>query len=123
LGQAPGLRFFPSQEEYVALLSLFDWYLHPQGLFLLFPLETLIAETGKVVHNGQLVLLRGDPSLMGAVVWQAQQCGYDLLYGWVMGEVTPTVVRDHRGHITNSATNLELYNSRQVPHPFLAPVF
>ena len=114
----------PTPDEFGSICECFDVYIVDDlGLFMLFPMSSVISASGKRVRNAQLALMIGD--LMPHALWAARDNGYDLLYGWCGGDITKEKALAIRGLITTSKTHLEFYNTRShIPNSdFMFPLF
>lgn len=114
----------PTQQEFRWLCECFDIYIvNGKGLFMLFPMVSLISATGQRVRTAQLALMIGD--VMPQALWAASESKYDLLYGWYTSDVTQERVTNIRGLTTISSTHLELYNTRTMipPNAMMVPIF
>lgn len=105
------LYLIPTLNEYKNLCKCFDIYVvNNNYLFMLFPMDSIISETGKRVHNAQLALMIGN--VLQEALWIAKQNNYDLLYGYCFGDIKQEDIKNIKGHITNSTTFLEFYNTK-----------
>ena len=114
----------PTLDEFGSICQCFDVYIVDDlGLFMLFPMSSVISTSGKQVRNAQLALMIGD--LMPHALWTARDNGYDLLYGWCASDISKEKVLGIRGLITTSKTCLEFYNTRSsIPNShFMLPLF
>lgn len=105
------------------LLLGFDIYIVNNSLFMLFPMTSLIASSGKRIKSLVLVLMVGN--VLSEALWVAKESGVDLLYGWCGGDITPDIVNEVRGHITVTETYLEFYNAHEsIPNRhIMMPIF
>lgn len=103
----------PSYKEYLKLCKVFDLYLvGDSGLFLLFPLHSIITSSRQRVFNYQLSLMIGD--VMDSVLWTAKELKCDLLYGWLTADVTATTIMQTRGIIASGYLYLEFYQEAAI---------
>jgi hypothetical protein len=105
------------------LLNGFDIYLVNNNLFILFPMTSVIASSGKRIKSLVVVLMIGN--VLAEALWLAKERKVHLLYGWCGGDITSEAVNKVRGHLTVSETFLEFYNSREsVPNnEIMMPIF
>jgi len=118
------LYLTPTKQEFEWLCKCFDIYIvGTDSLFMLFPMVSLISSTGKRVRNAQLALMIGD--ILSQALWAASESGYDLLYGWCGGDITPDSITNIKGLITVAKSYLELYNTRSnIPNnKMMVPIF
>lgn len=114
----------PSQPEYVGLLQAFDCYLiGKRKLLLLFPMTTVIGETSKRVRNAQIAVMIGDA--LSEALWIAQEDKYDLVYGWLVGEMTRPRIEAIKGLVASGSPALEFYNFRApiLNAEMMVPIF
>ena len=114
----------PTFEEFNCLRQCFDIYIVSQtGVFFLFPVSVIISNRKKTCKNAHLALMVGD--VLPQAIWAANQQSYDLLYGWIFGEITVERVTTSRGLITAGKNYLEIYNSGVRPEisNFNLPLF
>ena len=113
----------PTLKEFGFLCKCFDIYIVERslkaannigsdGLFMLFPMTSVISSTKKRVYNAQLAYMIGD--LLPSALWVANNEEYDLMYGWCGGDITVDRVRSVRGLITTAASYVEFYNVREL---------
>jgi hypothetical protein len=101
----------PTLSEYQGLISCFDIYIvGTTSLFMLFPITIFVRKINSFVKHAHLTMMIGDA--LSAVLWAAQESGYDLIYGWMTGDVTLEKVHKIKGLMTISKAYLDYYNTR-----------
>jgi hypothetical protein len=114
----------PTYDQYIDLTQAFDIYIvGTTKLLILFPMTTLIGETGRRVRNLQVALMIGDA--LGEALWIAQIHKYDLVYGWCVGAMTGARIDAIKGLVALGSPVLEFYNIREpIPNSELRiPIF
>lgn len=114
----------PTETEYINLCKCFDIYIvGSDAMFMLFPMTLKINSTGKRVNVCELVFMIGD--VINQALWIANGCNYDIMYGWIAGDITESKIKTTRGLITTAKSYLELYNTREMISldKFFMPLF
>lgn len=102
----------PTRQELLYLSKCFDIYIvESKGLFILLPMSVVISGTGKRMNNAHLVLMIGD--VLQYILYTVNECKYDLLYGWYIGDITEDRVNKIKGIRTISDNHIEFYNSKE----------
>lgn len=105
------LMLTPTYIEFKSLCKCFDIYVtDDKSLFMLFPMTCTIGSTNKNVNNCHLSLMIGN--VIPQVLWIANEMKYDLLYGWISGDITEDRVKENKGLITVAQSYLEMYNTK-----------
>jgi hypothetical protein len=108
-------------------LTMFDLYSCPAGVFALIPLPIHIQRTDVTIVLAQLAIClpRSDvKELLVEVFHTAKEADYPIVYGYVTGQVTETLIGSLRGDLTNAANFLEFYNNGTaiMPRNFYMPL-
>lgn len=89
-------------------------WLKPIAIFALTPLDCKIGHTGKTVKIGMLTYYYSfggyDMHNIKIIFQTAKKAGYECVYGYILGSITPSIVNDSGCHITGTQFYLDFYN-------------
>jgi hypothetical protein len=110
--------YYPDTNQWNTWTSSFKTYLVTKdnkihGLFSLGPIEVAIPETKIILSFATLLLYTGNSIVFQAAVYQASLEEYDLLYGYIYGDITQEVVEHHHGFLMGSIC-FSLYNNNSI---------